>query len=95
MYSVIFNTKVSDADVKKYLSMTFLTGEEFEIVDENNLYEPLFKKDFVTFEQVGLSKQNLVFFVTLMNTIIQVLLKVKLLGLLTVLTMPLLDISVM
>lgn len=59
MYAVMFNTKVSDADVKKYLSMTFLTGEEFEIVDENNLYEPLFKKDFVTFEQVGLSKQKL------------------------------------
>lgn len=59
MFNVMFKTKVSDDDVKKYIAMTFLTGEEFEIVDENNLYTPLFNKDFIAFEQVGLSKQKL------------------------------------
>lgn len=59
MYEVMFKNKVTDDEVKKYISMTFLTGEEFNIVNEYNLYKPLFNKDINAFEQVGLSKQKL------------------------------------
>lgn len=59
MFEVMFKTKVTDEEVKKYIAMTFLTGDEFEVLDENNLYTPLFNKEFVAFEQVGLSKQKL------------------------------------
>lgn len=59
MYKVMFKTKVSDAEVKKYLSATFLTGEEFERVDELNLYNGLFQRNNSAFEAAEISMQKL------------------------------------
>ena len=59
MYRVLYKTKVSDEEVKKYLSATFLTGEEFERVDELSLYNGLFRRDNSAYEAAGISMQKL------------------------------------
>lgn len=59
MYRVLYKTKVSDEEVKKYLSATLLTGEEFERVDELSLYNGLFRRDNSAYEAAGISMQKL------------------------------------
>lgn len=59
MYEVMCDNKMSDKDVQRYLAMTFLTGEEVEIIDKFDLYKNLYKKDVSAYEQSGLTKQKL------------------------------------
>lgn len=59
MYEVMYNTKVNDEQVMKYISETFFTGEEYEKATELNLFKGLYSRDNSAFEQSEISSRKL------------------------------------
>lgn len=59
MYNHLFNKKLSDDEIKTYICRTVLSEKEMLDVVHGKLIDGLLKRDNVSFEEAGISKQKL------------------------------------